>query len=148
MILLVFALDPSASQAQNTNSDYAYVADNLSDAVSETVGSGSGEYQVSESRIGKNKISYERRFYGGNTYYIHSVAATQASRVRMTITCNNYRLVDEFWSRNVVGASFEPPHGQTQTCTIAAFISHTPTPDTSHFIGMAVMYSTQNEESR
>jgi hypothetical protein len=144
MVLLLFVLDPTASRAQNTNSDYAYVEKELSDAVKGTVGSGSGAYQVSESRIGKNKISYERPFYGGNTYYIHSVSATKASRVRVTITCNNYRLVDEFWSSNVVGASFEPPHGQTQTCTIEALVSNT-TSDKSHFIGMAIMYSKQKE---
>lgn len=145
MVLLLFALDLTASQAQNTNSDYAYVEKELSDAVKGTVGSGSGEYQVSESRIGKNKISYERPFYGGNTYYIHSVSATQTSRVRVTITCNNYRLVDEFWSSNVVGASFEPPHGRTETCTIEAFVSNATTSGKSHFIGMAIMYSKQNK---
>lgn len=138
----MFALDPTASQAQNTNSDYAYVAKELSDIVSGTVGSGSGDYQVSESRIGKNKLSYERPFYGGNTYYIHSIASEQASVVKMTITCNNYRVLDEFRSSNAVGASFEPPHG-TQTCTIETFVSNTTTPNTSHFIGMAIMFSKQ-----
>lgn len=146
-LLLLVALVPAASQAQNTNSDYAYVASELSDIVSGTVGSGSGNYQVSESRIGKNKISYERRFYGGNTYYIHAVAAEQASVVRMTITCNNYRVLNEFRSSNSLGASFEPPHG-TQTCTIETFVSNSSTPDTSHFIGMAIMYSKQQQGSR
>jgi len=144
ILFLLFALDLPASQAQNTNSDYAYVNEELSEVISGTVGSGSGDYQVSESRIGKNKIRYERPFYGGNTYYIHSVAAEQASRVKVNIVCNNYRVLDEFRSSNAVGASFEPPHG-TQTCTIEAFVSNTPAPDKPHFIGMAIMYSTQNE---
>lgn len=144
-ILLLFALNPTASHAQNANSDYAYVEEELSDVVSGTVGSGSGEYQVSESRIGKNKISYERPFYGGNKYYIHSVAAEQASLVKLEIVCNNYRVLDENWSSNAVGASFEPPHGNTETCTIETFVSRSSAPDTSHFIGMAIMYSKQKE---
>ncbi|PEN14809.1 hypothetical protein CRI94_00495 [Longibacter salinarum] len=145
ILLLLFALDPRASHAQNTNSDYAYVEEELSDVVEGTVGSGSGNYQVSERRIEKNGISYERPFFGDNKYYIHSIASKQESVVRLTITCNNYRVLDESWSSNAVGASFDPPHGQTQACTIKTFISRSSAPDKPHFIGMAIMYSKQKE---
>lgn len=141
LVLLLFALDLTASQAQNTRSDYAYVERELADVVEGTVGSGSGDYQVSERRMGMNKISYERPFFRGQKYYIHAVAAEQASRMKIEIVCNNYRVLDEAWSRNAVGASFEPPHGNTQTCTIQAFVTNSKTPDTSHFVGMAIMYS-------
>lgn len=144
-ILLLLALDPTTSQAQNTTGDYAYVEEELSDVVSGTIGSGSGDYQVSERRIENDGISYERPFFGDRKYYIHSIGSERESVVRLTITCNNYRVLDESWSGNAVGASFEPPHGNTETCTIKSFVSRSSTRDMPHFIGMAIMYSEQNE---
>lgn len=128
---MLFALDLTSSHAQNTISDYAYVEEEPSEVVSGTVGSGSGDYQVSE-RIEKHRISYERPFFGNRKHSIHSVAPSLASRVRLTLTFNNYRGVDESWSSNAVGASFDPPHGQTATCTVKPFISRSSAPDTPH----------------
>jgi hypothetical protein len=143
-VFLLFALDPAASRAQNTRSDYAYVEREVADVVEGTVGSGSGDYQLSERRMGMNKISYERPFFRGQKYYIHAVGAEQASRMKIEIVCNNYRVLDEAWSTNAVGAMFEPPHGNTETCTIRAFVARSKTPDKSHVIGLAIMYSEEN----